>query len=205
MLACGLMLVAALWKLGQSAGYIGERHVMLLVLGGMYFAVATVGWLGGWLTRGRHPWVTLLLLVGLIGVCLPRTLARLHGHRTGFREAGEWLAANTRPGDDVFDPLAWTSYHAGRLFVPRDAPRSEPEICYVVLERSKNPHPHLYYLIDLATELTRQGKIVHRLEPRPGVEIVIYQVPRPRDTTPTGKHLTYWLAVNLGPRITRGS
>jgi hypothetical protein len=196
----GMVLAPLLWRLGQSAGYIGERHVMLVLLGGLFFAVAALGALGHWLTRGRHAWVSLMLLVGIAGICLPKTLARLHGNRQGFREAGEWLAANTLPGDDVFDPLAWAGYHAGKLFVPRDAPRSTPAVCYVVLERSKNKHPHLWFLLALAEKLAARGEVVYRQRTARGreeAEIVIYQLPRPKDTEAVGKELKDWLAVNM--------
>lgn len=200
LLLAGVVLLGLLWKLGQSSGYIGERHVMLIVLGSMYYAVATVGVVGGWLARGRHARLSLVVLLALVAVCLPKTLARLHGNRSGFRAAGEWLAANTNPGDDVFDPLAWTGYHAGRLFVPENAKRSRPSVCYVVIERSDNDHPHLYYLMDLANALAKRGKEVHRLPIKRGkktADIVIYRVPRPPKSDTLGQELNLWLAVNL--------
>jgi hypothetical protein len=195
----GLALSGLLWKLGHSAGYLGERHVMLIVLGGVYFAVAALGAMGGWLTRGRTVWGS-LLLAGVAGLCLPKTLGRLHGHRTGFREAGAWLAANTLPGDEVFDPLAWAGYHSGRLFVRPGAPRSEPAVCYVVLERSDNEHPHLWYLFELAEKLAARGEEVHRVPAsrgRAGAELVIYRVPRPAASEPVGAELNTWLAANM--------
>ncbi len=196
----GLFLMGLLWRLGCSAGYIGERHVMLIVLGGVYFAIAAVGVLGARLTRGGAAWPALVVLVGIVGFCLPKTLGRLHGHRTGFREAGAWLAANTAPGDEVFDPLAWAGYHSGRLFVRPGAPRSDPPVCYVVIERSDNPHPHLWYLTELAEKLAARGEEVHRVPAsrgRSGAELVIYRVPRPRATEPVGIELDTWLAANM--------
>ena len=196
----GIILTLLLWRLGQSAGYLGERHVMLIVLGGMYFAVAALGALGGWLVRGRHARVSLLLLVAITCLCLPKLLGRLHGHRTGFREAGAWLAENTLPGDDVFDPLAWAGYHSGRLFVRQGATRSEPRVCYVVLERSDNPHPHLWYLTELAEKLAATGEAVHRVPLRrgkSGEELVVYRVPRPKWNDPEGIALDTWLAANM--------
>lgn len=205
MLAWGLVLLPLLWRLGQSAGYIGERHVMLIVMGGLYFAVAAIGWLAARLVRQRYAWITLALLVGLAGACLPKSLARLHGNRTGLREAGEWLAANSRPGDSVFDPLGWASYHAGRYFASADAQRSDPTVCYVVLERSKNKHPHLWYLMDVAEDVARRGEVVHRLEPRKGITIEIYRVRRPEKSTPPFQLMDDWLEVSLRRKVTRGS
>ncbi|MFO0843594.1 MAG: glycosyltransferase family 39 protein [Gemmataceae bacterium] len=197
MLVAGLTLLALLWKLAQSAGYIGDRHVLLVVLGGMYFSAAAVAWI-----TSRWPaWAATLAFAALAGACLPKTLAPLHANRSGFRDAGRWLAANSWPGDEVFDPLAWTSYHAGRLFVSEDAPRSDPPVCYVVLEESANQHPHLWYLLDLARELTRDGaEVVYRSRLSRGVEIVIYRVARPPERTVAGHQLQVWLSVNMGRR-----
>lgn len=196
MLVSGLALLALLWRLAQSAGYIGDRHVLLIVLGGMYFAAAAVPWLTSrWPARA-----TTAAFLTLAAVCLPKTLGPLHANRSGFRDAGRWLAANSKPGDDVFDPMAWTSYHAGRLFVPRDAPCSDPPVCYVVMEKSKNEHPHLWYLLDLAKDLTRDGEVVYRSPTSRGAEIVIYRVARPAEKTAAGHQLQMWLNVNMGRR-----
>lgn len=197
LLLLGLVLLPLLYKLAQSAGYIGERHVLMIVLGGMFAAVATLAALGGWLARGQHPWYSLALLLVLVALCLPKTLAKLHGNRSGFREAGEWLAANTLPGDEVFDPFAWATYYAGRHFAPPEAPRSHPPVCYVVTEQSRNKHPHLWYLLDLGAALVRHGEVVHRIPTSRGAEIVIYRAPRPPATDPHGADLNRWLAVNL--------
>jgi hypothetical protein len=204
MFTCAAVLLGLLWKVGQSAGYMSERHTLLILLGGLYFAVAFVGWLGARLAGWRCPWGAAVLLAGLVVFCLPRTAARLHGQRLGFREAGAWLAANTRPGDDVYDPQAWALYHAGRLFVPQGAPRAEPEVCYIVLEQSENTHPHLYYLLDLARTLVKSGEVVYRQQTRRGAEIVIYRVPRPERDTPERTQLDAWVRVSLRP-VTPGS
>jgi hypothetical protein len=198
LLVLALGLLPLLWMLGRSSGYISERHVMMIVLGGIYFAVATIVLFADWLGRGRHAWLSSAMLLVVGGLCLPKTLGRLHGNRGGFREAGAWLAAHTRPGDEVYDPLAWTSFYSGRMFASPDAPRSEPRVCYVVIERSKNDHPHLWYLLDLAEDLIKRGELVHRIPVRRGrasAEIVIYRAPRPPSSDPAGWHLDVWLAA----------
>ncbi len=197
MMLSGLILLALLWRLAQAAGYIGERHVLLIVLGSMYFATAAVCWLG----RSQPRWFTLVGLLVLTGICLPKLLTPLHANRAGFRQAGQWLAQNSLPGDEVFDPLAWTSYHSGKLFVPSDAPRSIPEVCYVVMEESSNKHPHLWYLLDLAKELIQHGKEVYRQPLDRKSEIVIYRVCRPPIHSPAGQQLRAWLNVNMGRRV----
>ncbi|MFO0926324.1 MAG: glycosyltransferase family 39 protein [Gemmataceae bacterium] len=184
----GLVLLPLLYKLGQSNGYLGERHAVLLVLGGVYFAVAAVGAVAAWLAarqpRLSAPAAGLVLMGAWTAVCVPKAVAPLHANRAGFREAGEWLAQHSEPGDPVVDPMAWTSYHAGRLFVEgrSDVARSSPPVSYVVLERSNSTHSHLYYLIGPAEELAKRGEVCYRQSVRRGkakAEIVIYRVPHP--------------------------
>ncbi len=182
---CGLVLMPLLYKLGHSNGYISERHAILVVLGGIFWSVAGIGWLAAWVarrtTRVSAPMLSLVVLIVATGACLPRTLARLHGNRDGFREVGVWMAHNTKPGDEVLDPMSWTAYHAGRLFVEgrSDVPRSTPAVCYVVLEQSKNAHPHLWYIMKPAIDLAAKGKVCHSLTVRRGnhdAEIQVFRV-----------------------------
>ena len=181
LLLCGAVLVPLLYKLGQSNGYISERHAILLLLGGVFWSAAGLGVLAAWLAGRRpaaEPAVSLVLMLLLTGVCLPRTLARLHGNRDGFREVGVWLAENTKPGDEIFDPMAWTSYHAGRVFVEGrdDVPRSDPTVCYVVLEQSKSTHDHVWYILKPARDLAERGKVCHTLTVQRGRDTAVIEV-----------------------------
>jgi hypothetical protein len=158
--AAGILLLLLLYRLGQSNGYVGERHVLLLLLGGLYFAIAALAFLGALLGRILARWrpsltpctVNLTLLVLLAIAPLAHTLGRLHDGREGFRQAGLWLAAHARPEDRIIDPFAWATYHAGRIFQSH-LPGEDAKVCYVVLEEGTNKHPHLRYLIDPAEEL----------------------------------------------------
>lgn len=182
----GLLLVPLLYKLAQTNGYVGQRHVLLLILCGIYFGVAAIGLLARILTWHRPTWtgsLALVLLLGIVTICVPRTLARLHGNREGFREAGIWLAQNTLPGDPVIDPFTWTYYFSGRLFVSEsDQPaRSHPGVCYVVLEKSLSKHDHLYHVIDPAKKLAAAGQLVYHKHAGKGKtrsEVFIYRVPQ---------------------------
>ena len=191
MLGSGGVLLLLLFRLGQSNGYVGERHVLLLVMGGVYFAVPALVVAGGWLAWLLSRWrpglsgaaVSLLILVGVTISPLSRTLARLHADRHGFRQAGEWLAANTGPGDRIVDPFAWAAYQSGRASLPADKVK-EPGVYYVVLEESKNQHQHLFYLIEPALKLVKdhQGVEVERFPMRTSKkqkqagEVVVYRV-----------------------------
>jgi hypothetical protein len=175
-LVAGGVLSLLLYRLGQSNGYIGERHVLAIVLGGVYFAVAALVLLAGGLARllpggrpGRAAWFSLAVLAVLTAAPAARTLGPLHGDRDSFRRAGEWLAAHARPEDGIEDPFAWASYYAGRTFqrgLPeslavlayRSPPPPLPAVVYVVLEESKNKHPQLYYLVGPAQKLVRDRK-----------------------------------------------
>ena len=173
LLALGAVLVALLYRLGQSNGYLGERHVLLIVMGGLYGAVAALGVLCDWVARRvgglSGSTLTLLVLAGLTLLPLPKTLAPLHAERAGFRQAGRWLAEHVRPGDRVVDPFTWASYHAGLDFRhdPQGAP-SGSSVCYVVLDRSRSKHEHLWYLVGPAEELARQGVEVRRFPVKVG-------------------------------------
>jgi hypothetical protein len=182
LLGLGAVLMALLYRLGQSNGYVGERHVLLLVLGGLYWAVAALGVLAGSLAwairRGAAPAWALVLLVAVAVLPLPRTLARLHSERAGFRAAGRWLAKIVQPDDLILDPFGWTKYYAGGFFAPNPPPGAG--CCYVVLEKSKNKHPHLWYLLEAAEQLKEKGKPAYYLEVPRGKDtatILIYRVP----------------------------
>jgi hypothetical protein len=125
MLLCGLD-VGVLLALGTRAGYISERHVMLLVLLGTYPAVSCVREV----PRRLWPWTTALvrrdqqrlarhalaLFVVLLGLGLPKALQPLHAKQRGFHEAGRWLATHWHPGDSIRDDHHWAYFYAGGLF-----------------------------------------------------------------------------------------
>jgi 4-amino-4-deoxy-L-arabinose transferase-like glycosyltransferase len=150
------LLALALYRVGVVMGYVSDRHALLIILSGTYWAVAAVGvmgaWLGGRLARlrpalARAPWAdgrvwSAGLLVVLTGAPLARTLETLHADRAGFRQAGYWLAEHALPGDEIVDPYCWSMYYAGRAFLDGAAelPRHRPPVCYVVLDQSKSRH-----------------------------------------------------------------
>jgi len=84
----------------------------------------------------------------------------------GHREAGLWLAQNSRPGDIIIDPFDWSAFYAGAVFRTRgDAVQlTEPPAVYVVLESTPKPHPELI-LLPLAKELAADGQIVFDWRP----------------------------------------
>jgi hypothetical protein len=154
-----------LWRLSVVAGYVSERHVLLLVLCGIYPAVAglrdlpkrLMAWRrksssmaagpGSWLGRLRTNaalW-SVVLLVAACGICLPKTFQPLHANRAGHHAAGLWLAAHARPSDEICDGhFGWASYYAGRFFIdPKQNPQPAAKWQYVVKGKSnaiRNPY-----------------------------------------------------------------
>jgi hypothetical protein len=185
-----------LWRIATFMGYVSDRHTLLILLCGSYWAVASLSAIAGWVARvlsARLPGVaerlglkatarlvTVLLLLALLVPCLPKDFERLHVDRSGFRAVGLWLAEHTRASDEILDPYSWPLYFAGRAFQeplrPRDAKYS-----YVVLERSRNGHPHLRHH-QLAEHLAEGGREVFRWSGKhhgSASDIVIYALPGP--------------------------
>jgi hypothetical protein len=195
LLVC-FVIALLLWRVATFMGYVSERHALLLILCGSYWAVAAVGAIGGRLAALIGSWsppavlhfgvkatgrlLTVLLLLALLAPGLPRDFERLHVDRRGFRAVGLWLAEHTRPGDKVLDPYSWPMYYAGRAFHDPEKPLPPPyPYNYVVLERSNNPHPHLPQH-RLAESLAGKGNEVYRWSGRhrkEDAEIVVYALP----------------------------
>jgi hypothetical protein len=199
-----LFLTGLLYRVAEKMGYLSDRHLLLVILCGSYWAVAAVGILGARLAAGlarlRPVWAasrwtdarcwSLGLLVLLTTSPLPRTLERLHAERAGFRSVGHWLAEHTSPGDFIEDPYCWANYYAGRVFLEgsNDLPTEKPPCYYVVLEESQNPHPHLVSQGIAIIHAHAKGTVpIHREQVRRGKQeaaLVVYRVPGPYQLVP---------------------
>jgi hypothetical protein len=159
LLVLGLLLGGVLYRVAVVVGYLSDRHMVLIILCGLYWAVAATELLGRKCalllvrlrpslaaTHGAREEIwAMALLLSLCITPLFRTLEPLHADRAGFREAGYWLAQHAEPSDSLEDPYSWSSYFAGRVFQEgtSEIPEQNQHLCYVVLERAKNNHPHL--------------------------------------------------------------
>lgn len=149
-----LIYLPVLCALGMKAGYVSDRHVMVLVLLATYSAALAVlefpaRFLGWW--RGSHAdfsgtekkifaLLSLVSLVFLIGLCLPQTLESLHRNRAGYHAAGLWLAKQMHPGDVIVDDHFWAHYYAGLVFQEGvKPPANEHARRYFVIGRSDHP------------------------------------------------------------------
>ena len=63
-----------------------------------------------------------LLLAGLAVAALPKTLEPLHANRSGFRDAGAWIADHGHDWDAVVDPYSWAHYYSGSVFREDQSP-----------------------------------------------------------------------------------
>ncbi|HEY7327504.1 MAG TPA: glycosyltransferase family 39 protein [Gemmataceae bacterium] len=199
LLVC-LALLVLLFRMAEKMGYLSDRHLLFVILCGTYWAVAGTFVIGEKLALGTarllpklagSRWMTgwncsLALLILLILAPLPRTLARLHAERAGFRSLGQWLAHHTHAGDFIDDPYCWAYYYAGRVFVEgcRGLPITKPSCFYVVLEDSKNRHPRLEFLQEIVrcNLHQRHAKMVHTEEVRRGKDkasLQVWEVPGP--------------------------
>jgi hypothetical protein len=158
-----------LWRLAVVAKYVSERHVLLLVLCGLFPAVEGVRGLAArlsalWrrnqeangLAPRPRPWsrllasapaLSILLFLGLAGSGLPKTLQRLHVNRAGHRAAGLWLAEHTRSTDMVCDGhFGWAWYYAGRLFLepPPNSPTPISGRMLYIVKGTSREHENPY-------------------------------------------------------------
>jgi hypothetical protein len=138
-----------LLALAMTVSYVSDRHVMVLVLCSSYLVVAglcelprrvlaLVGASGRSLALRPALW-SLVLLAGLIGFCMPKSLQPLHANRTGNHAAGLWLAERLHRGDVIDDDHCWSHFYAGQVFLegqPIHIASGYQPTRYVVITRS---------------------------------------------------------------------
>jgi hypothetical protein len=193
LLVC-LFLGLLLWRVAALMGYLSDRHTLLLILCGTFWAVAAMAAIGSWLARvlgsrlaGRVPGVggrfwSILLLLLLTGSGLPRTLQPLHTNRAGHHAAGLWLANHTAPTDTILDPYCWAHYYAGRVFLEGttpEPPSGANTARYVVFERAGREHSRLP-MVPEAERLVAHGRLVYHWptdRPADKAVVFVYAVP----------------------------
>ncbi len=164
-----------------KVGYLADRHVLVIVMGSLFWGVAAVFDLPQRLVAARPkneapsiettdrrlwrlcsaPSCSIVLLSTLAVSGLPKTLQTLHPQRAGHRIAGEWLAAHARQGDMVEDPYYWAAYYAGWDFglAPPRTPNEPGWNHYIIVERSAKAHVRLSLIKD---EIVNRGTVVFR-------------------------------------------
>ena len=153
----GVLLLASavgLVRLHATGGYCTVRHGMipgmLLLLAaahGLTRLMARASIPGNWLGLGQErltpgPAVWALLLAGLVvGPHLRDASLTFPDPFQVYRDAGDWLAANTRDGDQVLDMTDWSLFFSGRpgyRFAHVYEAPADPRTRWVVLRK-----PHL--------------------------------------------------------------
>lgn len=181
---------AVLVRLGMIAHYVSDRHVMILVLLGAYFAVYAMGELPRRLLAWRAsmpprfaPAAFALLLVGMIAACMPKAAQRLHGNRAENHAAGLWLAERFRlhPEDNpvIVDDHAWSNFFAGLVFQEGHEPafpKDHPSKCYIVTTRTRDPQADA---ARAAVKMSADAKIVWPTDgDRERSRVVVWEQPR---------------------------
>jgi hypothetical protein len=165
LLVLSLLHGLVLLRLAMVMGYVSERHVLVLVLCGIFWAAAGLCAFGSWwatLVRTR-PTFGMVLPLAMACAGLPQSLKPLHANRAGHHAAGLWLAAHTQPVDPITDPFCWAHYYAGRVFwegLTPPVPEGHRVTGYVVVERPDREHSRLP-LIPRAHQLAEQGQLVY--------------------------------------------
>jgi hypothetical protein len=201
LLVC-LAIAGLLWRVAASLGYLSERHLILILLCGCFWAAAFLQEMAQGLVRVAMWFLDLiprksrlhgfpkdrvyqvgsiLVMLALIAPLLPRTLEPLHVNRRGFRQAGLWLAQHAAPWDPITDPYCWSHYYAGKVFLEGlsiNPPLGVLPIRYVVLEKAGREHSRLP-LMSQALELSKQGTPVYTWKgkrEKETVEVTVYAV-----------------------------
>jgi hypothetical protein len=190
LLTLALIHAAVLIRMAVVIGYLSERHTLLLVLIGSFWAAAALPILAGQLVRlptiGRRlsgAAVATLLLVAFLGTGVAGALKPLHANRAGHHAAGRWLADHMNPSDKLVDPFCWAHFYSGEFFREGQTrpPAGPLPVAYVVWEQSNNQHSRLPTM-KLADTIRRDGAIVYSWpENRPvdQATVVVYRNPPP--------------------------
>ncbi|HZZ82269.1 MAG TPA: glycosyltransferase family 39 protein [Gemmataceae bacterium] len=189
LLLYALLHTIILLRLGMLANYISDRHVMILVLGGTYFAVAGMRELPLRLlalapSRANFaPFAFGVVFIALIAFCLPKALQRLHGNRLPNHEAGLWLADQFQDGDHIDDDHAWSHFFAGGIFRESQRPPVLPmeyvPTTWTVLTRSRDTE-----IAKHQTEASVPGRAVKwwpESSDLQNARVVVYSQPRDWD------------------------
>jgi hypothetical protein len=198
-LLVSLAVFGLMWRVVSLVGYVSDRHLLLPLLCATCWAVAAVpkavtvlaalasrlgvlARLGARLPAAASPLWAALLLAGFVATTLPKTLEPLHANRSGFRDAGLWIAGHSRPWDEVLDPYSWSHYYSGKVFLEDESPvppAGERKVRYVVIEESGNPHVRLPQVLEAEAERARGSKVWEKESRRrkEDVHVVVYEVP----------------------------
>ena len=198
-LLVSLAILGLMWRVASLVGYVSDRHLLLPLLCATCWAVAAVpravtaaaavvgrlpapARLRERLPAAASPVWAALLLAGFAVAALPKTLEPLHANRSGFRQAGLWIAGHSRPWDEVLDPYSWSHYYSGKVFLEDESPAppaGQRKMRYVVIEASGHEHLRLPRVPEAQVNAALGRKVWELTSRRRKevVDIVVYEVP----------------------------
>jgi hypothetical protein len=181
----------ALLRVAMLAGYVSDRHVLIMVLCGLYWAVAAIFHVTHLWAKGnglRAAGMATVLFLVLAAFALPKTLAPLHPNRAGHHAVGLWLAEHASPADEIIDPFCWAVHYAGRTFQTSDAPPPAIGICRhrFIVHECRPDHRDRYRppSIPEAEILAAGGNTVYHWPTQGSLDdakIVLYDIPLHQD------------------------
>lgn len=136
---------AILVLLYSKYGYISNRHTLPLLAITILFVPEGLGLLSHFinknfakkasfnkLTANNKLFFTILLIIG-ITICLPKLLRPIRIDKRGYREAAEWLKANTKSEDIIAVPDKRISFYAERQIHVYKGEKLPPNAEYIVM------------------------------------------------------------------------
>ena len=167
LVALGVCHTILLWAVAMGAGYVAERHTLLIVLCSSYFAAASLPLLGERLAsipalRRMGPasfWASLIAIM-FVAASAPAGLKTLHAGRSGHREAGRWIAAQHEPDAKIIDPFSWCEFYAGNIRMP-SLVSFDAKVVYSVMEKGVNEHQRLH-LLKFAKYFSERSPLVYQ-------------------------------------------
>ncbi|QVL33424.1 glycosyltransferase family 39 protein [Telmatocola sphagniphila] len=178
-----------LFLLAFKIGYISERHTVLSVCIGSFFAVYAIKSLADYFCEYPKEFGKAALLPALILClsCYVMDFRVLHANRAGHKAAGQWLAQKIQPNEVIWDPFNWAEFYAGRSLYGEPDRNPERGPVYTVIEpQHATPHSRLPMLVT-AVEIMRQGEpVFHWPENKPieQAKVAVYRAEHFKPVTP---------------------
>ncbi|MBN1589944.1 MAG: glycosyltransferase family 39 protein, partial [Pirellulales bacterium] len=140
-------------------GYLSARHLLPLLVAGIGMASVGAWELGTLLHRKSAP-ASLAIVVLIVLTCFASTSRPLHANRLAHRQAGTWLARESRDDAVVLDTRGWTALYSARPTYQYDQAKTalgDRRLRYIVVEPrelrfSSGRARTLRYLLDTAGE-----------------------------------------------------
>ncbi|KKR04013.1 MAG: hypothetical protein UT30_C0014G0021 [Candidatus Uhrbacteria bacterium GW2011_GWF2_39_13] len=116
-------IVMLLWQILHQH-FLSRRHTLALVAFTVFYIPIGMEIIAGWICeraskdkpvteRDKHRWFYVLMIIG-IAICLPKLFKFVGTQKYGYREAANWLVANTTQADVIAVPDKRITFYAER-------------------------------------------------------------------------------------------